>query len=376
MRRTGGCALLFFIACFGQQPPQPVRSPEIDPAGRITFRLFAPKASQVLLRADFLKERQPLTRDEKGLWSVTLGPVEPDIYTYEFHVDGVRTIDPNNPSVKYTSRPSETSSQVEAPAREPMFYAARPSAHGVVQIHWYHSKSLETERRLHVYTPPGYERGSRRYPAIYLLHGAGGDDGVWVALGRVNLILDNLIAEGKLAPVVVVMPYGYAANPTPLSAAAILPPDRQRAGFERDLINDVIPYVQANYRVETGRENRAIAGLSMGGGQALEIGLKHPELFSRVAGFSSGLVRGVTEGIEKLAGNAKDLNEQYRLIWIGCGTEDRLYPANRQFSELLSKKGVQHTWKSTGGGHTWQVWRRYFHESAPLMFPLKAASKR
>jgi enterochelin esterase family protein len=329
MRRTAGCALLFFVACFGQQPPrppQPVRSPEIDGAGRVTFRLLAPKASQVLLRADFLKDRQPLTKDEKGLWSVTLGPLEPDIYTYEFHVDGVRTIDPNNPSVKYTSRPSETSSQVEAPAREPMFYAARPSAHGVVQIHWYHSKSLETERRLHVYTPPGYERGSRRYPVIYLLHGAGGDDGVWVALGRVNLILDNLIAEGRLAPVVVVMPYGYAANPTPLSPAGILP-------------------------------------------QALEIGLKHPELFSRVAGFSSGLVRGVTEGIEKLAGNAKDLNEQYRLIWIGCGTDDRLYPANQQFSELLTKKGINHTWRSTGGGHTWQVWRRYFHESAPLLFP-------
>jgi len=372
MSRFACYALLVGIACFAQEPaapPQPVRSPELDSAGRVTFRLLAPKASQVLLRADFLKARQPLSKDEKGLWSVTVGPLDPDIYTYEFVVDGVRTIDPNNPSVKYTSRPSETSSQIEAPSRAPMFYDARQTPHGIVQIRWYHSKSLETERRVHVYTPPGYERGAGKYPVLYLLHGAGVDDSVWVGLGRMNLVLDNLIAEGKIAPALVVMPYGYAARPAPLSPSDVLSGDRQRAGFERDLINDVIPFIQANYRVETNRDDRAIAGLSMGGGQSLEIGLRHPELFSRIAGFSSGLVRGVTEQIEQLAAGAKNPNEQYRLIWIGCGTEDRLYPANQQLSELLTKKGIKHTWRSTGGAHTWQVWRRYFHESAPLLFP-------
>ena len=364
---------LSFFGCLAQQPapvPQAIRSPELGSNGQVTFRLMAHKASEVFLRSDFLKERRPLLKDEKGVWSITLGPLTADIYAYEFIVDGVRTVDPNNPAVKYTTRPSETSSLIAAPGTSPMFYDAQPTPHGTVQVRWYHSKSLQTERRLHVYTPPDYEQSSARYPVVYLLHGAGGDDSVWVGLGHMNLILDNLIAQGRIAPLVVVMPFGYASRPTPLNPSAAMSLEKQREGFERDLIQDVIPFIQTKYRVERGREERAIAGLSMGGGQALAIGLKHPDLFSRIAGFSSGLQQGNFEGTYgALIADSKRINDQFRLIWIGCGTDDRLFAANREFSELLTKRGVKHTFRSSDGAHTWQVWRRYLHEVAPLLFP-------
>jgi enterochelin esterase family protein len=357
-----GCALLATAA--------PLRSPDFGSDHRVTFRLLAPKATEVLLRGDFLTARMPLQKDEKGVWSATVGPVRPDIYAYEFVVDGVRVLDPNNPSMKYSSRPMEASSLLEVPDERPMFYDARPVPHGTVQMRWYSSKSLDSERRLHVYTPPNYEHTSARYPVLYLLHGAGGDDGVWVGLGHANLILDNLIAAGKLGPLIVVMPFGYAFPPNAPDNAGIQQRERQGSGFIRDLLEDVIPYVQSNYRVNTDRDHRAIAGLSMGGGQALNIGLHHLELFSRVAGFSSGFLAGnFKQTFQDVVAHPEKLNAEIKLLWVGCGTEDRLFASNQEFSEELKSSGIKHTFRSSEGNHTWQVWRRYLYEVAPLLFP-------
>ena len=204
-----------------------------------------------------------MTKDDKGVWSVTLGPFEPDIYEYEFTVDGVTIIDPRNEKVKYNGRPSTISSLLEVPGSGPMFYDAKPVPHGSVDIRWYQSKAVNGVRRAYVYTPPNYDRGTSRLPVLYLLHGADGDDSAWTAFGRANQILDNLIADKKMTPMVVVMPFGYAYPPAAGAAG-----DRQRADFEKDLLQDLIPFVQANYRVLTRsvepRDRRPLDGRRAG----------------------------------------------------------------------------------------------------------------
>jgi enterochelin esterase family protein len=221
---------------------------------------------------------------------------------------------------------------------------------------------------MYVYTPPAYERGTTRLPDLYLLHGADGDDTAWTAFGRANHILDNLIADRKLSPLVVVMPFGYAYPP-----AAGVAADKQRTDFEKDLLEDVIPFVQTNYRVFADRDHRAIAGLSMGGGQSLNIGLRHLDLFSRVASFSGAVPRGgAADAFKDVFADAKKVNGALKLFWIGCGTEDGLYAPNKEFSELLKRNGITHTFHSSGGAHTWIVWRRYLQEVAPQLFPTTA----
>ena len=358
---------LHSAALSGQQPAaQPaVRSPEITDDRRVTFRLAAPKASEVRLTCECVNGAQTLQNDGKGIWSITLGPLAPDIYEYEFTVDGLTIIDPRNEKVKYNGRPSTVSSLLEVPGSGPLFYDAKAVPHGTVDIRWYHSKAVNGERRAYVYTPPNYDRGTSRLPVLYLLHGADGDDSAWTAFGRANHILDNLLAEKKTTPMVVVMPFGYAYPPASGAAG-----DRQRADFEKDLLQDLIPFVQANYRVYTDRSNRALVGLSMGGGQALNIGLRHLDVFSRVASFSGAVPRGAgAEPFQPLLADAKKLNDSLKLLWVGCGTEDGLFAPNKEFSALLKKNGVTHTFRETGGAHTWSVWRKYLAEVAPLLFP-------
>ena len=351
----------------GQQPasgPAPVRSPEVLADRRVTFRIAAPKATEVRLTCECVNGAQVLQKDAAGVWSVTLGPLEPDIYEYEFAVDGVTMPDPRNEKVKYNGRPSTISSLLEIPGPAPMFYDAKHVAHGKVDIRWYPSKATGTVRRLHVYTPPGYERASARLPVLYLLHGADGDDSAWVAFGRANQILDNLIAEQKLGPMVVAMPFGYAYPPSTGVAG-----DKQRADFEKDLLQDIIPFVQANYRVAADRGSRALVGLSMGGGQALNIGLRHLDTFSRVASFSGAVPRGAAvDSFKDVLADAKKVNGGLKMLWIGCGTEDGLFAPNKEFSELLKKNGVAHTFHESGGAHTWSVWRKYLLEVAPKLF--------
>jgi len=343
----------------------PIRSPEVLPDRRVTFRLSAPKALEVRLTCECFTGAKVLTKDERGLWSITVGPVAPDIYEYEYSVDGVPVIDPRNPAIKYNSRPNPASSLLdvpEAPGRA-MFYDVRPVPHGAVSVRWYNSKATGTVRRVHVYTPPNYDKSSAKLPVLYLLHGADGDDSSWTWFGRANDILDNLLADGKAQPMVVVMPFGYA-YPWNAGAAA----DQQRTDFEKDLLDDLVPFVQGNYRVYTDRQHRALVGLSMGGGQALTIGLHHLELFSRVAGFSAAVARQPFTAFKDVAADAKKVNSSLKLLWLGCGREDGLFTPNQEFADFLKTNGINNTFVESPGAHTWINWRRYLLEVAPKLW--------
>jgi enterochelin esterase family protein len=324
----------------------------------VTFRLAAPDATEVRLTSEFLPAPQPMARDDKGIWSVTVGPVPPEIYSYAIGVNGV----------------TATRGTLEMPAAAPMFYDLRAVPHGGVEQRWYTSKTTGAVRRAFVYTPPDYTRSNDRYPVLYLFHGAGGDDSGWTTNGRANWILDNLIADGRLQPLIVVMPYGYAYPPTSPLAEGADAMKRQRDHFSRDLVEDLIPYVESNYRVHRNRERRAIAGLSLGGAQALGIGLTRQDLFSRIAAFSPaiGAVTSPQAGgldFKPLLADARRVNERITLLWLGCGTEDTLFASNKEFDAMLTASGVKHTFRVTGGAHTWQVWRRYLYEVAPQLFP-------
>jgi enterochelin esterase family protein len=359
MRRVSVCllALLAVQPALAQRGGPAVRSPEVLSDGRVTFRLAAPNATEVRLSGDFLAAPQPLQKDDKGVWAVTVGPVVPERYGFTLTVNGV----------------AATRGTLDVPGPAPMFYDLKPVTHGAIEQRLYQSKSLQSQRRVFIYTPPNYSRSSERYPVLYLLHGAGGDETGWSESGRAHLILDNLIADGKLKPLVVVMPYGNAYAPgSPLADGADAM-RRQRSGFERDLLEDLIPFVQASYRVHPDRDHRAIAGLSLGGAQALGIGLSHTDLFSRVAGFSPalGAVTSPQAGgldFKALIADAKQVNDRLKLLWVGCGTEDTLFNSNKEFDALLTAGGVRHIFKVTGGAHTWQVWRRYLNEVAPQLY--------
>jgi enterochelin esterase-like enzyme len=365
-------ALALIQPARAQQPAAAVRSPEVMPDRRVTFRLTAPKASEVRLTCECVKDAQMMKKDDKGVWSVTVGPVDADIYEYEFTVDGVTMNDPRNIVVKYNSRPGPISSLLEVPGSAPMFYDVRDVPHGSVNVRWYQSKATNSTRRIYVYTPPGYDKSNAKLPVLYLLHGADGDDSAWTWFGRANLILDNLIADRKAAPMVVVMPFGYAYPPSGPS----VPGDKQRTDFEKDLLENIVPFVQANYRVYADRDHRAIAGLSMGGGQTLAIGLHHLELFSRVAGFSAAVARAPYTAFADVAADAKKVNSSLKVLWMGCGTDDGLFGPNKEFSEFLTKSGITHTFVASTGAHTWINWRRYLLEVAPKMFPAEASRSR
>ena len=344
-----------------------MRSPEVLTDRRVTFRFNAAEASEVRLTCECIKDAVMMKKDDKGIWSATVGPVEPDLYEYEFTVDGVT---PRNIVVKYNSRPGPISSVLDVPGNGPMFYDAKAVPHGTVDIRLYDSKATNSVRRVFIYTPPNYDKMSGKLPVLYLLHGADGDESSWTAFGRANLIRDNLIAERKAAPMVIVMPFGYAY---PASAGAA--GDKQRTDFEKDLLENIIPFTQANYRVYTDRDHRAIAGLSMGGGQTLQIGLHHLDLFSRVAGFSAAVPRAPFDAFKDVAADAKKVNASLKLLWTACGSDDSLFNPNKQFSEFLTTSGITNTFAPSTGAHTWINWRRYLLEVAPKMFPGDAAAK-
>ena len=357
-----------------QQPAGPpasrtpaVRSPEVHADRRVTFRIHAPKATEVTVSGEFEvgAPAHKLTRDAQGIWSVTIGPFEPEIYEYDFIVDGVQMLDPRNPVVKYNRGPAAISSLLDIPANRPRPFDVRAGAHGTVDIRYYDSTTTKQTRRVHVYTPPNYERMTSRLPVLYLLHGGDGEDSVWTAFGRAHVILDNLIAEKVMPPMIVVMPNGYAYGWDSGVAA-----DKQQTDFQNDLVNDLIPFVQANYRASSDRKDRALAGLSRGGGQTLSIGLRQPNLFSRLGVFSAGS-NNPQDAFKDVAANAKKLNGQLDLLWIGCGTDDFAMPGAKRLDEFLTANGIEHTFRTTAGEHTWIVWRQYLREFAPLLWNTK-----
>lgn len=357
----------------GGSPPPRVVSPEVGPDKKVTFRLYAPKAEQVLLGGSGdipgtgFRSSTPLTKGENGVWEVTVGPLAPGAYRYAFNVDGLTVVDPRNPA---TSESNEnTWSLVVVPGAE--WLDTRDVPHGAVSVVTYWSSTLQRFRRLHVYTPPGYETSSERYPVLYLLHGAFDSDASWSTVGRAGFILDNLIAAGKAAPMVVVMPHGHTG------------PFRFGQGFgdefEREFVADIMPQVEKRYRVHTDRAHRALAGLSMGGAHTLNIGIPHLERFAYLGVFSSGIF-GITGGPSgppqgprfeerhrAVLENAA-LREGLKLFWLATGRDDFLVQTTRATVELFRKHGFTVEYQETDGGHTWDNWRAYLAEFAPRLF--------
>jgi len=349
--------------------PRMVRvvSPEVRPDHTVTFRLRAPKASEVTVSGEF---GQPavMNKDDSGVWSATVGPVEPGLYDYGFSVDGLRILDPANPNPKVGLNLS--TSLLLVPGDPPLIYEARPVPHGTVTTHWYDSKSVGVTRRICVYTPPGYSNGKGKYPVLYLLHGSGDDEAGWTLIGRANLIMDNLLAEGKARPAIIVMPNGHVPRPPQPSSD---PAERARASslFENDLLKDIVPLVESNYRVFKEPALRAIAGLSMGGGQSSSIGLNHPELFGYVGVFSAGLSRDPDVAFKRMKEN-KDLSRKnLKLLWIACGKQDGGFANAEKLSHWMNENGAKNVWRPSEGGHTWPNWRLYLSELLPLLFDHK-----
>ena len=360
-----------------QRPAATVRSPEVHADRTITFRVFAPSAHLVSVGGDMMQDqpRRPMTRDSAGVWSVTLGPFAPDLYDYTFRIDDVIVPDPANPSL--TLGPRAAQSLIEVPGDSAELWDARDVPHGTVHINWYRSDAIGGLRAVYVYTPPGYEGGSERYPVLYLLHGAGFTQEGWTTTGRANFILDNLIAEGKARPMVVVMPYGHPQTATTIGLNE--PMRRDRSLVAKDLIQSVIPLIERTYRVDSDADHRAIAGFSMGGNQSLTIGLTHPALFHWVAGLSAAIPgrRAVLqEAFAEVLDHPDRTNRTFRLLWTACGTGDRVwFPPNELFAGLLDARGVHHTFVTTPGAHQWQVWRRDLIALAPLLFAAPHGSR-
>lgn len=365
------------VAQTPQRQPTPndtLKSPKVLADNRVVLQIYAPKASEVTVVGDFLSASKPLnlTKDQHGVWSVTVGPLKPDYYTYTLTVDGVRTMDPKNPVIKQGI--SSLENVMALPGAETAFQDNRAVPHGDLRQVWYQSNTLGMMRRMHVYTPPGYEKGNTKYPVFYLLHGGGDDDSGWPTVGRAGFILDNLLAAGQAKPMIVVMPNGSMPPPSPTASGAANQAQmmtRMRALFADELLKEIMPYVEKNYRTQTSRENRAIAGLSMGGFQTLDVTLTRPELFNYVGVFSSGFFGPTIDEAEtKYASALKDpnFNKNKKLFWIEIGKDDFVMDANKKTMALLDKHQIKYQYKETAGGHTWTNWRQYLNEYVPLLF--------
>ncbi len=341
-------------------------SPEVRPDRTVTFRLFAPKASEVVLMGspgilEFTKKPTPLQKDDKGVWSVTVGPLPAGFYTYGYAIDGgLRMPDPSNPNLELR-RWGPTSSFI-VPGDEKAVFEERPVPHGTVHVNFYDSKSLGTPRMFYVYTPPGYESSRQKYPVLYLLHGNGQIEASWTWTGQANVIMDNLIADGRVKPMVVVMPYGHV--PREIKPGPAVPGGPADAlAIERELLTGVKPLVESKYRVLTDRNHRAIGGLSMGAGQSMSIGLHNLDKFAYIAAFSGGGNRAEWEKTDPAV-----LNKQLKVLWIGCGTEDPGYKGVKGMSDLLTEKKVKHVWNESSLGHSWPNWQVYLSKYAQLLF--------
>jgi enterochelin esterase-like enzyme len=341
-------------------------SPEVHADRTVTFRLEAPQAGKVLVQGLAGVEPQALVKNASGVWEVTLGPLAPELYSYKFSVDGVEVTDPHNRHVK---KWLTVESLVEVPGDPPLPHQQQRVPHGVVHHHTYYSKTTDGERGVYVYTPPSYGADAAdHYPLLVLMHGYGDDESAWLEVGRAHWIVDNLIAQGKVVPMVIAMPYGH---PLPLAKKGTFDDyaTRNEAAMEKDLLQDLLPLLESQYRLKDDRLQRAIVGLSMGGGQSLTIGLKNLDRFAWVGGFSSAPPRGeVDKQFADLLQDVSATNGQLKLLWIGCGKDDFLLERNEKFHTWLSEKKINHQYRLTDGGHDWMVWRKYLAEFLPPLF--------
>ena len=352
------------------QPPSALITPEVHSDDSVTFRFRAPNAQEVSVRREGATDPLQMQKDENGVWTVNTAPLPPDYYGYSIIVDGQRTIDPYNSLLKPNLLSTEN--MVHVQGERSLLWELNDVPHGEVHHHFYRSAVANDDRDYYVYTPPGYDATAKKaYPVLYLLHGYSDDASGWTAVGRANVILDNLIAQGKAKPMIVVMPLGYGTmEMVRVGWGGIVnrPEVREQKlmKFREALLTEVMPKVEAEYRVNKDRSNRAIVGLSMGGSESLLTGLNNLDKFAWVGAFSAG---GLPDPFEKdfpiLDAKA---NQELRLLWIACGTEDRLITANRNLREWLKQKGINHTDIETTGMHTWMAWRRNLAEFAPLLF--------
>jgi enterochelin esterase-like enzyme len=419
------CMVIFFsmeITATAQQapaqPPNPamgrgfmgmrgpvVSSPEVDSENKVTFRIFAPKVDSVTVRGDFGDAAQ-MTKDEQGIWSVTAGPIQPEMYGYSFNVDGITVLDPSNPLNNHSSMMSQNILIV--PGESSDLYMVKDVPHGTVSKVWYDSAVLNMRRRMVVYTPPGYETSSDKYPVFYVIHGGGGDEENWLYMGRVPQIFDNLIAEGKVKPMIVVMPNGNASQAAaPDAAPAEANPQRGNTGFPgpkpapgaqgagglagigpvysedtlseiaEEYVKSIGAFIDKNYRVLPGPQNRAITGLSMGGGHAFFTGIKYLDYYGWVGEFSSSLFGGLnntgfTYDLDTaISGAFKDpagINKKLNLLYISCGREDPRITATKGMKEALNKRGIEVVYTDWPGTHEWKVWRRALADMAMKLF--------
>lgn len=382
-----GTTLIFFISYSVAQdaptwtinPNDTLVSHKIFSDNRILFRIYAPQAKQVLLAGSDIPgvgRGMEMTKNDIGIWEVMVGPIEPGAYRYHFLVDGVAVIDPCHPLTSQSNM--NTWSLIYLPGLD--FMDSRVVPHGAVAEVTYFSTSLKRFRRMHVYTPPGYESGKGKYPVFYLLHGAFDCDDSWSSVGRAGFILDNLIAEEKVKPMVVVMPAGHTGpfHFGPPGTDALKPAIE---AFIPDFMNDILPYVEKNYRVYTDRQHRAIAGLSMGGAQTLNIAIPHLEMFGYIGVFSSGIFEltapippGVVsagpkwEELHQASLTNDQLKKGLKLFWFATGTDDFLLETSRATVAMFKKYKFEVTYLETPGAHTWINWRNYLKEFAQLLF--------
>ena len=370
-----------------------VVSPEVNPDNTVTFRLLAPEAEVVQVTGDFLATQKmevpnfgevdvpgvvDLVKGEDGVWSFTTAePLNPELYMYSFIVDGLRMMDPSN---VYMIRDVATVTNVFLiDGDRAHYYKVNDVPHGTVSRVWYESPGLDKKRRMTIYTPPGYEDSNDSYPVFYLLHGAGGDEEAWIALGRTAQILDNLIAEGKAEPMIVVMTNGnpsQEAAPGETSQGFIQPGmdvSRMNAGEFETSFPDVVNYVDKHYRTKADKAHRAIAGLSMGGFHSLHTSKLYPDLFDYVGLFSAAIFpfegRDSAPVYQDFEGKlATQFEKNPKLYWIAIGDKDFLYQDNVKYREMLDSKGYPYVYYETPDGHIWKNWRIYLTEFAPQLF--------
>lgn len=395
------------LAAEGQQPAggrgggrgggqgQQVMSPQVNADRTVTLRLLAPEATSVRVTGELLNGSEPvaMTKGDDGVWTATLGPLPVDIYTYAFNIDGVNATDPRNPWVKLVAS-TGLASQVEVPGDGLQYYDAKPVPHGLVQIMTYESTSAGATRQAYVYTPPGYHQGNTRYPVLYLLHGGGDLDPGWTMTGRANFIMDNLIADGRAVPMIVVMPLARGGGSLGVGPAGLSPGDANASGnpagggrgrgagagsgptgpaplgaFAQDFFNDLMPTVERTFRTRAGRASRAMAGLSAGGAATVNTVFSRPELFGHVVIMSAGAGQNVEASYPNFFGDGAAGAKQLQLVWVGVGDQDFALNGSRALSDALNGAGIKHEFVlNEGYRHEWRLWRLHMTQFVPLLF--------
>jgi len=330
-------------------------SPQVSTDNSATFRFSAPNAKEVFLTGEFLKEKQPMTKDAAGVWAITVPNIKPDIYPYAFVADGIQVADPNNTRIFANER--FKFSLVDVKGSTPLPHAVRNVPHGKVTYRLYKSASLNTTRELLVYTPPGFDANNpKKYPVLYLIHGGSDTQETWTKVGQANFIADNLIADKKAVPMIIVMPYANT-RPAPMGK------------FNDEVVSDIIPFIQANYPVLTDQPNRAIAGFSVGGGQTMEVGISNPDKFAYVSAYAPYPETAEFRAIfADWKPDAAKLNKQYKLFSFSVGTEDFLYQSTLKNMDMFKEKGVKFESLVVPGGHTWMNCKLYLADTLPKLF--------